>query len=57
MAAVIKKATGFDPELIEGRRGEFTIWVGDSLVAEIDEDTGFPSENAVLEAVQSALGG
>jgi hypothetical protein len=56
VAAAIKKVTGIDPELIEGRRGEFTVWVGDSQVAGKDEDN-FPSENEVVEAVRRAVGG
>jgi hypothetical protein len=55
VAAVIKKATGIDAELVEGRRGEFSIWVGDTLVAEKDEALGFPSEEEITGAVQQAL--
>ena len=56
MAAVIKQKTGLDAELVKGGRGEFTVWVGDSVVAQKDEDAGFPSEQDVLTAVQRALG-
>jgi len=55
VAAVIKQGTGLDPELVEGGRGEFTIWVGDSVVAQKDPDVGFPSEKDVLAAVKRAL--
>lgn len=55
MAAVIKQGTGLDAELVEGRRGEFTIWVGDAVVAQKDPDLGFPSEEDVLAAVKQAL--
>jgi hypothetical protein len=55
VAAVIKQGTGLDAELVEGRRGEFTIWVEDSVVAQKDPDLGFPSEEDVLAAVKRAL--
>ena len=54
MAAVIKKQTGIEPALVEGGRGEFTVWVGEKVVAQKDE-AGFPSEGDVLSAVQKAL--
>ena len=56
MAAVIKQETGLDTELVEGGRGEFTVWVGDKLVAQKNAD-GFPSESEALAAVQRALTG
>jgi hypothetical protein len=55
VAATIKKATGIDAELIEGRRGEFTVWVQDTLVAEKDPDLGFPTDEEIVAAVQAAL--
>jgi hypothetical protein len=55
VAAAIKESTGLDPRLVEGERGEFTIWVGDSIVAQKDPDEGFPSEEDVLSAVKRAL--
>ena len=54
MAAVIKAALGVDPELAEGGRGEFTVWVGDEVVATKDSH-GFPSEDDALAAVQRAV--
>lgn len=54
MAAVIKQETGLDAELIEGGRGEFTVWVNQKLVAQKDAH-GFPSETEALAAVQQAL--
>ena len=56
MAAVIKQETGLDTELVEGGRGEFTIWVGDKLVARKDAH-GFPSETDAVAAVKDGLGG
>jgi hypothetical protein len=55
VAALIRKDTGADVEVIEGGRGEFTVWVGDELVAEKDEQ-GFPSDQDAAAAVQRALG-
>ena len=54
MAALIKKEIGVETELVEGRRGEFTVWVGEQLVAQKDS-LGFPSEHDALAAVQRAL--
>jgi hypothetical protein len=51
VAAVLKKETGLDPELVEGRRGEFTVWIDDELIAQ-KSALGFPSEDDVLEAVR-----
>jgi hypothetical protein len=54
VAALIKSRTGIQPDLIEGGRGEFTVWVGDHRVAQKDAD-GFPEDNQVLAAVQTSL--
>jgi len=53
-AALIKEAAGLDADLIEGARGEFTVWVGEELVAKKDW-LGFPSETDVLAAVRQAI--
>jgi phage major head subunit gpT-like protein len=55
VAAVIKQETGLDTELVEGGRGEFTIWVGDKVVAQKDAH-GFPSEKDAVAAVKERLG-
>jgi len=55
VAALIKTRTGADAELIEGSRGEFTVWVGDQRVAEKTSGT-FPSDDEAVEAVRRALG-
>ena len=47
---------GVDADLIEGSRGEFTVWVDDKIVARKDA-TGFPSEDETVAAVRSALAG
>ena len=53
MAALIRNQTGVEPELIEGGRGEFTVWVGDRCVAQKDPN-GFPTDDQILVAVQRA---
>ena len=54
MAALIKAELGVDSELMEGGRGEFSVWVGDQVVAKKDFD-GFPSDEDALAAVKRAL--
>lgn len=56
MAALIKKASAVDVDLIEGGRGEFTVWVGDELVAKKDAQD-FPSDQDAVAAVERALAG
>jgi hypothetical protein len=54
VAAVLKEHIGTDAELVEGHRGEFTVWVGEERVAAKDA-MGYPSEHDVLAAVRRAL--
>ena len=54
MAALIKAALGSSSELVEGGRGEFTVWVGDEVVAKKDPH-GFPSDDDALAGVQRAM--
>ena len=54
MAAAIKDALGTDVELVEGGRGEFTVWVGDKKVSEKGW-IFFPDDEAVVTAVREAL--
>jgi hypothetical protein len=54
VAALIKDDLGVESELIEGGRGEFTVWVGDEIVARKDSN-GFPSEQDALTAVRQAV--
>lgn len=54
MAALIKDKTGIESNLVAGGRGEFTVWVGQDVVARKDE-SGFPEDADVLTAVQQAL--
>lgn len=54
MAALVKDELQLDTELVEGGRGEFTVWVGEACVAKKDE-RGFPDEREVVAAVRRAL--
>jgi len=54
VAAELKKKLGVGSTLIEGDRGEFTVWVGPNKVA--DKVNGeFPTPEAVVKVVQAAL--
>jgi len=55
VSALIKDATGVEPEVVEGARSEFSVRVGDRIVAEKSR-TGFPSDEEIVAAVRSALG-
>ena len=54
MAALISTQTGADVELVEGDRGEFTVWVGDRIVARKDGHD-FPTDEDAAAAVTRAL--
>jgi hypothetical protein len=54
VAALIKRELGVEPELEEGGRGEFTVWIGDKKVAQKGWIT-FPSDQKVMAAVRQAL--
>lgn len=54
MAELIKSEIGVEPELVEGERGEFTVWVGDQLVAKKGW-IKFPPDQKVLAAVRQAM--
>jgi len=56
VAALIKDSIGADVQLVKGGRGEFTVWVGDNVVAKKDPLVGFPTDDDALAAVQRALG-
>jgi len=55
VAALIKQDSGQDADLVVGRRGEFSVWVGDRKVAE-KSFRGFPADADLLAAVRGALG-
>jgi hypothetical protein len=54
VAELIKAELGIEPELVEGDRGEFTVWVGEQEVAKKGW-VRFPSDQKVLSAVRQAL--
>ena len=56
MAELIRRELGIEAELIEGGMGEFTVWVGERMVAKKGW-VRFPSDQKVLAAVQQALAG
>jgi hypothetical protein len=54
VAAELKKKLGISTTLIEGDRGEFTVWVGPAKVAE-KKNGEFPTESEVVAAVRGLL--
>jgi len=52
---LIEERTGTRPVLVVGGRGEFTVWVGETRVAQKTAGE-FPDDAAALAAVQQALG-
>jgi hypothetical protein len=54
VAALIKQDTGIDTAIIEGGRGEFTVWVGEETVAKKHAGV-FPADEEVVRAVRRAL--
>lgn len=56
MAALITTATGAEVDVVEGRRGEFSVSVGGEVVARKDS-SGFPEDVEVVAAVERALAG
>jgi hypothetical protein len=55
VAALIKDQMGLDAEVIEGGRGEFTVWVDEQVVAKKDAGI-FPTAEEALAAVERAIG-
>jgi hypothetical protein len=54
VAALLKKELGVETSLIKGERGEFTVWVGETIVAR-KTWLGFPDDEKALAAVREAL--
>lgn len=54
MAELIKSELGVEPELVTGKRGEFTVWVGERVVAKKGW-IRFPPDQKVLAEVRQAL--
>lgn len=54
MADLLERELKVSAQLVEGDRGEFTVWVGDRVVSRKNW-LGFPADEKVLEAVREAL--
>ena len=54
MAGLLKAELNVDVSLVEGDRGEFTVWVDDQLVSKKGW-RGFPSDEDVLQKVRAAF--
>jgi hypothetical protein len=54
VADLLKRELAVETELIAGSRGEFTVWVGDRMVASKNW-LGFPADEKVLEAVRQGM--
>jgi hypothetical protein len=54
VAALIRDRLSVDSEVVPGARGEFTVWVGDTVVAQKDAD-GFPGDEQIVTAVDTRL--
>jgi hypothetical protein len=54
VAAELKRQVGVESQLLVGGSGEFTVWIGDKLVAE-KKMGQFPSPDDVVAAVKAAL--
>ena len=54
MAELLKRELGVETDLVEGERGEFTVWVDEKVVAKKGW-FGFPEDQKVLEAVRESL--
>ena len=53
---MIKRELGVQAELIEGDRGEFSVWVDRQMVAKKGW-VRFPSDKKIITAVQQAIAG
>ena len=54
MAEELRRELGLDATLVPGDRGEFTVWVGPTKVAE-KQGHGFPTEEETVRAVRAAI--
>jgi len=56
VAALLRSELGVDVETAGGGEGEFTVHVGDKVVAQKGL-LGFPSDKKVLQSVRAAING
>ena len=54
MAALIRDTLGVDSDVVPGGHGEFTVRVGDTVVAQKDAN-GFPEDEQIVRAVETRL--
>ncbi|HLL71941.1 MAG TPA: hypothetical protein VK363_10940 [Pyrinomonadaceae bacterium] len=54
MAALVRSETGIEPRLVQGRMGEFSVWLDDKLILKRSW-LKLPTDEQVLAAVRSAL--
>jgi hypothetical protein len=52
---MVKEATSANVGVVEGARGEFSVRVGDRVVAQ-KGSRGFPSDDEIVAEVKAALG-
>jgi predicted Rdx family selenoprotein len=55
VAAALQQELGIASELVVGKSGEFTVWLGERLIAEKNH-TGFPDPDDVVDDVRDAMG-
>jgi hypothetical protein len=56
VAELIRRELGVQAELIEGDRGEFSVWVDNQIVAKKGW-VRFPSDQKILTVVRQAIAG
>jgi hypothetical protein len=54
VAEELRRELGVDADLVPGDRGEFTVWVGPTKVAE-KRNHDFPTEEDTVRAVRAAI--
>jgi hypothetical protein len=54
VATLLKNEIGIEPQLLQGRMGEFSVWLDGKLIVKKGW-LKIPSDERVLEAVQNAL--
>jgi len=54
VAALVRSETGIEPRLVQGRMGEFSVWLDDKLILKRSW-LKLPTDEQVLAAVRSAL--
>jgi len=54
VAARLQRELGLETDLVEGNRGEFTVWVDGRKIAEKASGV-FPSDDAIVEAVRRTI--